>query len=153
MFQPFYYYSILYMYIYVHISKSFNVVFDQVTFLIIIHFLSVLMDKCEGHLLIKSSENIVTRRSLSCVFFLLIDGILFICPYSIDPFRTKIKSNKTDKGNYFFYVIYSQTTVTKNLCKNLWKYFFVIFYNLLQHNYPKYCTTKTLCKIKAYADK
>ena len=130
--------------------KSFDVAFDQVAILIIIHFLSVLMDKCEGHLLIKSSENIVTRRSLSCVFFLLIDGILFICPYSIDPFRTKIKSNKTDKGNYFFYVIYSQTTVTKNLCKNLWKYFFVIFYNLLQHNYPKYCTIKTLCKIKAY---
>ena len=110
------------------------------------------MDKCEGHLLIKSSENIVTRRSLSCVFFLLIDGILFICPYSIDPFRTKIKSNKTDKGNYFFYVIYSQTTVTKNLCKNLWKYFFVIFYNLLQHNYPKYCKIKTLCKIKVYVE-
>ena len=117
MFQPFYYYSIVFL-----LSmclKIINVVFDQVTFLIIIHFLSVLMDKCEGHLLIKSSENIVTRRSLSCVFFLLIDGILFICPYSIDPFRTKIKSNKTDKGNYFFYVIYSQTTVTKNLCKNL----------------------------------
>ena len=100
-------------------SGTFNVVFDQVTFLIIIHFLSVLMDKCEGHLLIKSSENIVTRRSLSCVFFLLIDGILFICPYSIDPFRTKIKSNKTDKENYFFYVIYSQTSDTeKSFCKN-----------------------------------
>ena len=99
--------------------------------LIIIHFLSVLMDKCEGHLLIKRSENIVKRRSLSCVFFLLIDGILFICPYSIDRFRTKIKSNKTDKGNYFFYVIYSQTTVTKKSLQEFVKILFVIFYNLL----------------------